>query len=70
MKKILLGIAVFFMVALMCIISAGAASYKTIIVSGDFKYDVRDDCTASIKGYIGTDTAIFSNYTYVDGTTL
>ncbi len=69
MKKILLGIAVFFTMAIMCVVGAGAASYETIIVSGDFKYAVQDDGTASIEGYTGTATEV-TVPTTIDGLTV
>ncbi|MBO5378084.1 MAG: leucine-rich repeat protein, partial [Ruminiclostridium sp.] len=52
MKKILLGIAVFFTMAIMCIISASAET------DGDYTYTVLSDGTVSITKYNGTATEL------------
>ena len=46
-KKILLGIAIFFTTAILCIVSAGAETY------GDYEYTVLSDGTVEITDYTG-----------------
>ena len=48
MKKIILGIATFVMLAVMCVISAGAETY------GDYEYEVLNDGSVEITGYNGS----------------
>ena len=51
MKKILLGIAVFFTTAILCIVSAGAETF------GDYTYTVLGDGTVEITDYNGESDA-------------
>ncbi|MBQ2798207.1 MAG: leucine-rich repeat protein [Ruminiclostridium sp.] len=50
MKKFLIGIAMFFTVMMLCVVSAGAETY------GDYEYKVLDDGTVEITNYTGTAT--------------
>lgn len=50
MKKFLIGIAMFFTVMMLCVVSAGAEIY------GDYEYEVLDDGTVEITNYTGTAT--------------
>ncbi|MBQ2798206.1 MAG: leucine-rich repeat domain-containing protein, partial [Ruminiclostridium sp.] len=49
MKKFLIGIAMFFTVMMMCVVSAGAEIY------GDYEYEVLDGGTVKITDYTGSD---------------
>ena len=50
MKKFLIGIAMFFTVMMLCVVSAGAEIY------GDYEYELLDDGTVEITNYTGTAT--------------
>ena len=61
MKKILLGIAVFFTTAILCIVSAGAETY------GDYTYTVLGDGTVEITDYNGESDAALVIPSELDG---
>ena len=48
MKKLIIGIATFMIMAVLCVVSVGAETY------GDYEYTVLDDGTVSITKYNGT----------------